>query len=306
MSRPRSWTPLLTERRRRPEQGNLIALDHAVWRVTLVADLPLTDDDRDVWMDSGMPDLATWHGRPYRAGVQWVAGVKPDWAGEDGTVDEACVDIRADNSWSGAKWDVYPTSGRWPQCSCCGEPMPCRAEVQDVEVAAALVQVEKFAKRLPGCCWGCEEPITRRQRSVTYAGDNLDLPGGPEVRFHTRDSCFHTACRYELRWIAIDPRRERVLTYPKCPGILVVHGDGSSECRDGTAALGGVRVGEPGCRGHLTHDHAAHQACYVGDSYFVQVADMPGCPRGCPRDETHPGTRTTPRPPRVTYAQPTL
>jgi hypothetical protein len=305
MSRNRTWNPLQTDRRRRPETGNLIALDHAVWRIAAVTDLPFSDTDRETWMDVGMPDPATWHGRPYRADVDWVAGVRPDWA-LTGPVDTASVDIAANNSWSGAQWDVYPPSGRWPQCSCCGEPMPCRAEMEDREVTAGLNLVEKFAKRLPGCCWGCEEPITRRQKSVTYAGDNLDLPGGPEARFHTRADCHYYACRYELRWIAVDPRRERVLTYPKCAGILVVHGDGSSECRSGTSALGGVRESERECRGHLTHDHAAHQACYVGDSYFVQLADMPGCPRGCPRDETHPGTRTTPRPPRVAYAQPTL
>lgn len=299
----RDWSPLGADTRYRPEPGNLIAHTHAVWRVTAVTDLALSDADRDIWMDAGMPDLATWRHRPCRVNVQWIAGARPDWADTDGQVPAAHVDVPA--SWS-ASWYVYPASGRWPQCSCCGEPMPCRAELQDREVSAGLKQVEKFAKRLPGCCWGCEEPISRRQQSVTYAGDNLDLPGGPEVRFHTRAACFHAAAQYELRWIAVDPRRERVLTYPKCPGILVVHGDGSSECHSGTAALGGVRQGEPGCRGHLTHDHGAHQACYVGDSYFARLADMPGCPRGCARDETHPGTRTTPRPPRVTYAQPTL
>lgn len=305
MSRNRTWNPLQTDRRRRPNPGDLIALDHAVWRITAVTDLPLSDADRDVWMDVGMPDLTAWHGRPYRAGVQWVAGVRPDWADAGGAVDEASVDIPANNSWSGAQWDVYPASGRWPQCSCCGEPMPCRAELQDREVTSALNQVEKFAKRLPGACWGCEEPITHRQKSVTYAGDNLDLPGGPEARFHTRQDCHYSACQYELRWIAVDPRRERVLTYPKCGGMLVVHGDGSSECLSGPGPLGGMHEGEHDCRGHLTHDHGSHQACYVGGAYLARVADMPGCPRGC-RRETHPGTRMAPRPPRVTFAQPTL
>jgi hypothetical protein len=182
-------------------------------------------------------------------------------------------------------------------CSCCGEPMPCRAELEDREVTASLKQVEKWAGRLPGCCWGCGEPINRRHKSVAYPGDNLDLPGGPTVVFHTRASCRGWAQAYELRWIAVDPRRERVLTWPKCGGILVVHGDGSSECSSGTGPLGHEHRGEHDCRGHLTHDHGSHAACYVGDRWLARESEMPGCPRGCDR-RTHRGTWTTPRPER--------
>lgn len=296
-----TWSPLQATLQRRPKPGDVIARDHAVWQVTAVADVPLSDADRDVWLEAGMPDLASWNGRPYRVDVDWVAGARPDWAAADGPV-PARMDVPAER-YPRHRWEVY-RSGRWPRCSCCGEPMPCRAELEDREVTAALKQVEKWAKRLPGCCWGCGEPISRRQKSVTYAGDNLDLPGGLEVRFHVRSGCFHYATRYELRWIAVDPRRERVLTWPKCGGILVVHSDGSSECMSGPGLVG-EHAGEPDCRGHLTHDHAAHQACYVGSAYLSPVADMPGCPRGCDRNN-HPGTRTTARPPRVAYARPTL
>ncbi|WP_147457223.1 hypothetical protein [Micromonospora pisi] len=174
--------------------------------------------------------------------------------------------------------------------------MPCRAELEDREVTARLAEVEVFATRLPGCCWSCGEPISSRQRAVDYPGDNLDLPGGPEARFHTRETCSGDAKRYELRWIAVDPRRERILTYPKCGGILVVHGDGSSECRSGPG-LAGDHESEPDCRGHLTHDHGAHAACYVGDAYLARPEDMPGCPRGCSR-QGHPGATGYRRPER--------
>jgi hypothetical protein len=117
----------------------------------------------------------------------------------------------------GNAWDVY-RDGRWPQCSCCGEPMPCRAEVQDRQIDAAMDRVEEMSKRLPGCCWGCGNPITSRQQSVIYAGENLDLPGGPDVRFHLRLDCLSAATAYETKWLSVDHSRRRMLTYPKCSG----------------------------------------------------------------------------------------
>lgn len=272
-----------------PPVGSLIAREHAVWRVTAVADLPLSDADREVWLERGMPDLATWRGRPVDISVEYVGGARPDRAEEGRPVPSAHMKIPA-TALACRSWDIYPESGRWPMCSCCGEPMPCRAELQDREVASGLAKVELHAKKLPGCCWGCGEPITSRQRAVAYPGDNLDLPGGMPVRFHTRQQCGWRAQQYELRWIAEDPRRERILTYPECGGILVVHADGSTECRSGRKPLGGEATSEPDCHGHLTHDHGVQVSCYVGDSYmFDSELELPGCPRGCD-PQRHRGT----------------
>ncbi|MFI6228603.1 hypothetical protein ACIBCR_14980 [Micromonospora echinospora] len=292
----RHWSPLGAHLVHAiPAVGSLIGREHAVWRILNVTDLPLTDTDRDVWLEAGMPDLATWRHRPQRVEVRWIGGTRPEWATPDGPVQDAHVDLPA--GYRSEDWYVY-SYGRWAQCSCCGEPMPCRAQLEDEEVTAGLKRVEVFATRVPGSCWACGEPVTRRQKSVHYPGINLDLPGGPVPRFHTKQSCLSTAKRYELRWIAEDPRRERILTYPKCAGILMVHADGSSECRSGRTPMFGIEVEkDPECQGHLTHDHGAHTACYVGDNWFGQEADMPGCPRGCSR-ENHPGTRTSRRPER--------
>lgn len=152
-----------------------------------------------------------------------------------------------------------------------------------------MTRLAILATKLPGHCWACNEPFSHRQRSVVYDGDNLDLPGGPEVKFHTRAKCHSRAQAYELRWIAEDPRRERVLTYPKCGGILIVHADGTSECRSGKKPVGGESVSEPDCRGHLTHDHGMEVSCYVGDDYWAGEGRFPGCPRGCQPDR-HAGT----------------
>jgi hypothetical protein len=206
------------------------------------------------------------------------------------------IDIRTGQNYT---WNIYRSATRWPQCSCCGEPVPCRAQLQDDEIAAGMNRIESLVARQPGNCWHCEERITHRQKAVTYPGDNLDLPGGPEVQFHARESCAYYACKYESRWIAQDPRRERILTWPTCPGILVVHGDGSSECQTGRGPLGEDHEGQNGCQGHTTHDHGTRTACYVGDSWLASPQNMPGCPRGCTRDG-HPGSSPARRPSRRT------
>lgn len=292
------WRPLLAAAQYRPPApGDLVARDHAVWRVLEVVDLPLTGADRELWLEAGMPDLPAWKGRPCVVALDFVAGARPAWAPPEGAVPGGKVTLTAQR-YTGQEWRVYPSSGRWPACSCCGDPMPCRTELQDEEVGRSLEQVEEFSRRLPGCCWACEEPISSRQRSVTYPGDNLDLPGGHEPHFHTRSLCRGRAERYELRWIATDPRRERILTYPLCGGILVVHGDGSTECQSGRDPMFDLeRPTQRDCDGHLTHDHAVHTACYLGGEWFARTTDASACPRGCVRDG-HPGTRTTPRPDR--------
>lgn len=272
-----------------PKSGDLVAREHAVWRVEAVRYVELNDAERERWAELGMPDLEKWKGRPYHLDVVWMGGARPDWSCDGETDMKASLEVPASNYGRYAEWDIYPPSGRWPMCSCCGEPMPCRAEMQDREVTAGMNRLAVLATKLPGHCWACDEPFSHRQKSVVYADGNLDLPGGPEVKFHIRSKCAGRAQEYELRWIAEDPRRERVLTYPKCPGILYVHADGAAECTSGRMPLTGEPVeSAPDCRGHLTHDHAVEASCYVGDRFDAPQGDFPGCPRGC-RPEGHRG-----------------
>ena len=282
------WYPLRTSNKPHPKPGQLIAHKHAVWRVDKVQDAPLSDADRDKWLEAGMPDLSTWAGRPYRVDVDWVAGAKPDWLTPTETGGK--MNIPAGTYMD---WQVYE-GNRWPQCSCCGEPMPCRAELEDHQVITSLDRVAKMEAIPPGACWACAGPITTRQKSVTYPGDNIDLPGGQQPRFHTRASCRSTAERYEERWLAVDPRRERLLTWPSCPGLLLVHAYGDSECVADRDPLG--RDCEPvrDCRGHDTHNHRMLAACYTRDNYFGRP-EAGCCPRGCdPRN--HVGAAPRPRP----------
>lgn len=274
-----TWRPLLTSLHYgRPDPGDLIAAAHTVWRVLTVEDLELTDDDTAAWISSGMPTL--WTRRPYRVTFEYVGGVRPSWAIPDRPVGRSGFDVRG-----GGTWRRYNSNTRWPMCSCCGEPMPCRAEVQDQAVTAAVGKIEELSTRQPGDCWHCGTPITKRHLAVTYDGDNLDLPIGPTVRYHLRNACRHAAEAYELRWIAADPRRERILTYPRCAGTLIVHQDGSTNCRSGTPPWGAES--ERDCRGYTTHDHNSRTACYIGGY----------CNRAC-TSNGHPGATPAPRPAR--------
>lgn len=289
----------------RPPVGRLFGYDSAVWRIVDITDLELDNNDREAWLREGMPDLATWPARPYRAAVEWVGGKRPDNAPADDPHPMADRVVRVKHR--ALQWDLYPESGRWPMCSCCGEPMPCRAELQDREVTAGFERMTKWVMRQSGCCWGCGEPITRRQKSIAYPGENLDLPGGMEVRFHTRTACWSAAVAYEERWVAVDPRHERVLTWPECGGTLIVHFDGTSECTGLPGPITGLtrKPRAYDCRGHSTHNHSATQACYVGVAWLAPESEMPGCPRGCPKDG-HPGAAPRDRLPRAPWGQEAL
>lgn len=281
------WYPLNTRTRPRPNPGQLIAHQHAVWEVKAVDDLPifvgdLEGDARDLWLAAGAPDLTTWPLRPYRVHLRWVGGA--------GSTQLQWIDVPAGTHKT---WHVYPTH-RWPRCSCCGEPTPCRAELEDRQISAALNRIARLEAIPVGACWACAKPITPRQKWVTYPGGNLDLPGGQQPRFHLRSDCRWQAKRYEERWLAEDPRRERILTYPRCDGILLVHSDGSSECVSGHTPLGNYVTRAPDCRGHDTHDHGTVAACYAPENGYFAKEWTARCSRGCdPR--THEA-RATPRP----------
>jgi hypothetical protein len=121
------WLPLGAQRKDRPAQGDLLAHLHAVWRVVQVVDLPLSDTDRETWIESGMPDLGNWRGRPYRIECDHLAGARPDWAPADAPVPPARLDVPA-QQYGGRSWPVYPST-RHPADGRCvpAAANPCRA-----------------------------------------------------------------------------------------------------------------------------------------------------------------------------------
>lgn len=287
----RAWRPLGTrETRDRPRPGALIAHEHAVWRVLGVHDVEFDDDDRRRWTQAGLPDPATWCRRPYQLSAEHVGGAVP----AKPTTTYGMV-IRAEVAHL-VQWNVYRSDRRWPQCSVCGEPVPCREELEEAEIGAVLDTVAQLMAKAPGNCWSCDRRIGGAA-FVEYVGDNLELPGGHPPRFHRRrGDCVYQAEVYERKWLAVDPRRERILTWPECDGLLVVHADGTSECH-GSDDGESDQVAAPDCQGHLTHDHGPRTTCTA----FGRPGSATGtdsCPRGC-SSHGHPGTATPPRPPRT-------
>lgn len=282
---PADWQPASGQHLDgQPELGQLMGLWYGVWEIINVypvEDVDLTDPQRR--------QLAYWTGaarekhRPFGLRLKHVSG--PCLARTRRLHDGSkVVGIRGE----ALMFRGHLLPERYKVCSCHGDPWPCQDVDRDEHTTLRVRELDKLTGKMAGCCWSCNEPLTTRQKSVTYAGDNLDLPGGPPVRFHLRRQCWHDATRYEERWIAVDPRNERVLTWPACNGILIVHGDGSSECRSSANY-----TSEANCLGHLTHDHTTLTACYCAGGGYQ-------CGRGCAK-QGHPGTRTSPRPPREQF-----
>lgn len=251
---PRYWSPALIERSdyREPPIGELIGFRGRAYRVIAVDEIPetdWTDDERD-WLSR-----RTWGHRPHRVRVLPVD-------------DEREHGMRV-SPWQSPIWHVLPE--HYAICATCGDLAPCAGHHAARAAAEAARRAEKDMAVLPGFCPSCNEPITHRQKAITYPGPNVLNPlGQPNVRFHTRRKCLAGASRYEEAWVAVDPIiRPRSRLTLRCTGSLIVHGDGTAECHDAQD-----------CPTVYAH-HPRLVACYLQDR---------GCPRECPRDG-HPGTR---------------
>ena len=254
------WTPAMTVRcyDRRPPIGALIAYQRKPWRVLAIDDVDpanWTDDERDYLARPFMGSDRN----PFRIRVEPIGG------GKGGG-------LRV-SPWHYRAWHLLPE--HYAVCVSCGELAPCLAHTSMLAAQEAMKRAERDMATLPGCCPSCQEPITHRQESVTFPGDNLLNPtaeSGPT--FHLRRACRGGAERYEEMWVRADPTRPRSLLTLSCGGSVIVHGDGSAECH-----------GAEDCPSiHARHGHYA--ACYVQSH---------GCGRGCTRSG-HPGTRVAGRP----------
>lgn len=248
------WAPAMSKTHydRRPPVGQLIALDRKPWRVLTVEDVPAdewSDEHRDRWLDDNMPD--PWHYRPFEVVVE-------DAFGQRGRLTVGPRHF--------ASWHVLPE--HYAVCVSCGELAPCLHHTSMLAAQRVMKRVEHDMQILPGCCPACQEPITSRQESVTFPGENLLVPlGYPDPTFHLRRACRSGAERYEEMWVAVDPTRPRSLLTLRCTGGIVVHHDGSAECH-----------GAEDCPSVYAH-HRHYTACY---------AQSHGCGRGC-SPAGHPG-----------------
>lgn len=198
------WYPLGADRTVAgivPPIGTLVAIEHSVWRV----------DGYVLLRSGGIRVFATFVGgrRPPPADPGDVPA-RPGREAFDGDVvgSRTGWSMDFDSLWLPSFY-FYP-QGRWPQCSCCGEPMPCRTQMLERRVAEEVAVSNRLMSRVEGQCWGCGKPITARQKVVEFPGPNVELPGGIPARFHGRLGCSPAVAAYEQKWEKANGGVERV------------------------------------------------------------------------------------------------
>lgn len=249
------WMPLGAKPIRSPDPpiGALIGFEHRVLRLEVAIPLPMDEwdvADQEAFSTAGSPE--TWSLAPLEvlatdaiAGTSIVAVVRP-WAAPR----------------TGWTWPVV--GEHFAVCGSCGDPLPCRHEIEAAAASARDEARSLLAKLGENDCWACGNPIAPRQRAVTFAGWNflVDRPG--PVRFHLRKHCIDLAIAYEQRWVAADTSRIARLA---CEGVAIVHGDGTLECSKADACAG------PGAR------HATASVCFLAGCSDCVPQEHPGIAR---------------------------
>lgn len=259
----RKWDPTGAERygaRRRPEVGDVVALAYRAWEVTHSSDAIPTAEEEDRLNSY----VGTWRDRmrPYRLSLRRLHGEKHD---AENSRQETAIRIPVGGYHHPP---IYP-NGRVPLCSCHGHPWPCLESEQQKQAEAEIARAEKAMNLMPGCCPACEEPVTSRQKSITFGGPNVTNPLAEGPTYHLRRKCYGAAARYEEKWVNAEPGRLRSLLTLRCQGTVVVHGDGSAEC------FGAEGSDCPS----VFAQHRANTSCYM---------QTHGCGRGC-TPAGHPG-----------------
>lgn len=153
-----------------------------------------------------------------------------------------------------AEFDTNLTMRRWARvevlpehyavCHECGEIPPCR-ERWAAGIADAVA--ERAARYdVPGVCPACEEPITRRQKTIRFE-ENIYVPLGHPVTFHERAKCWGIAEHYDRQVAKLTGREPRL----SCEGTLIQHNDGQRLCTNIT------------CPGDRLVRHRGFAMCYV-------------------------------------------
>jgi hypothetical protein len=255
-------------RRKRPNVGDTVAYDRRAWEVRHVADADPTDDELERL--SHYVQHARDQMLPYRISLRRLYGEKHDRENSVGD-----VGLRVPVRRYGDPFHIYP-NGRVPLCSCHSQPWPCLEADQQEQAAKELREAERELRLLPGCCPGCQEPVTSRQKSITFGGPNVRNPLAEGPTFHLRSKCHGAAARYEEAWVNAEPGRARSLLTLACRGTVIVHHDGTAEC---------FGADDSDCPSVYAR-HRCYSACYLQSH---------GCGRDCPT-AGHPGTRVAGRP----------
>lgn len=257
------WKPseYITCHDRRPPVPCLIALSRKPYRLIEIREVSPGNWDNDDWQEyertvSWMRDA----GRPFPAPDEWDRRPVMFIVTEPQSTQRLMAKVRL---WQTNFNGWYILSEHHAVCASCGELTPCREyeaeRARDRAAQLANEKLERDLKVLPGCCWGCGEVISQRQKSIVFEGDNADLPGGPPAAFHTRQKCRYEAMAYEERWVKLEPGRRAKLS---CPGKVIYHVDGM-ECSE-----------EPLCPGEgARHRGGMLDHRYYNDSICLRCKD---------------------------------
>lgn len=253
------WQPQGGERRhwRDLKAGDLIAAERQVWCVREVRPVPVIDwdeHDREYYAAHGRHRGAApiseedWVLRPLYLIIVPVAGGKR----------------RHVKARPYAHALAYVLSPHYPVCRECGEVYPCRHLEIDAEAKKQMARVTKLESILPGCCWCCGKPVTSKQKSIVFEGENLLLPGAPPPVFHMRGGkpyCSSAAIDYEKKWVKADPARHPRL---HCPGSIIIHVDGA-ECSEDPFCPG-PQVNHPSMMNHRAYAAYARRCLRCKDA----------------------------------------
>lgn len=253
--------------RDRPKVGDVVAFKRRAWEVTHIADAEPTAEEQDRLNHYIAPRRDQM--KPYTITLRRVHGAEYMRENSQQEAGFRCP-VGAYNPFP-----VY-VNGRVPLCSCHGHPWPCLEADQQAQAEREMAAAEKELRLMPGCCPACEEPVTSRQRSITFGGPNVRNPLAQGPTFHLRSKCWYSAAQYEELWVNAEPGRPRSLLTLYCEGTLIVHGDGSGECFGANGS---------DCPS-VYAQHRCVTACYYQSH---------GCGREC-SPVGHPGTHLVGRP----------
>jgi hypothetical protein len=214
---PYAWRPAGARQVALPDPGQMLGWRHALWRVLEVTPVPPGQWTRE---DQALLERCPVGARQVTAPHTIV--ITPV-TGPAGTV-------RLRRRAGATPLFVYPGE-HYPVCAACREPVPCREEMARRVSAASVQRIDRYLT--PGVCPACLQPVSSRQRAITF-GENVEIPAGPPVTYHLRRRCAGAAMRYEKRWAAAVPGRRTVLS---CTGHIQHHLDGA-ECSHGPACPG--------------------------------------------------------------------
>ncbi len=198
-------------------EGALVGWRYGAWRITelrLRHTANQTDEERDA---------ADW-AKPYGLVLTHESGpliIKPGEPSQTLHDGRRTVHLSAAKSRLVSHFQILPEP--YQVCSCHGHIWPCQ-EIDQVAYAAALAeQMDKIeASHAPGVCAACREPISSRQKTVTFPEPSRLLPGAPGPTFHTgRAACWDEAERYERAGRLAD--NPDIVRRASCPGIRFIH-----------------------------------------------------------------------------------